>query len=199
MKFGSWSLIERIAEGGGGQVWRVEHIDSGHRAVLKIASAQHPHQGHALYREYLSLTAVPCATLPAVIEWLPPGLDGRAGLVMQERQGLPLSQALQDADEDRVLVVIDQALSALMALHAAGLVHGDLHPGNWLMNGEGQLSLLDLGLAQRPGQTPAWGAGLPYFAAPERLRGEGTAASDDLFSLAMTLWDALGAGAPWPD
>ncbi len=198
MRFGSWRAERLIGEGGGGQVWLARRVGGGETVVLKHTRAHDGDQIAALKREYRALLDVPCAALPTPVAWLAPGVDGAAALVMARRPGVPLTDGLVDCDEARLATVVAQGLEALRALHAAGFVHGDLHPGNLLVDAAGQVSLLDLGLAQGPGDVAAWGAGLPAYSAPERLRGEGVDARDDLFSFGLAIWRSLGLDTPWP-
>ncbi|MCO4761445.1 MAG: sigma 54-interacting transcriptional regulator [Myxococcales bacterium] len=198
MRFGSWRAERLIGEGGGGQVWLARRVGGGETVVLKHTRAHDGDQIAALKREYRALLDVPCAALPTPVAWLAPGVDGAAALVMERRPGANLTDALAGCDEHRLIQVVAEGLEALRALHAAGLVHGDLHPGNMLVDSDDHVSLLDLGLAQSPGEVAAWGAGLPAFSAPERLRGEGVDPRDDLFSFGLALWRSLGLDSPWP-
>ena len=147
MRFGSWRAERLIGEGGGGQVWLARRVGGGETVVLKHTRAHDGDQIAALKREYRALLDVPCAALPTPVAWLASGVDGAAALVMERRAGVPLSDGLVGCDEARLARVVAEGLEALRALHAAGLVHGDLHPGNLLVDQDGRVSLLDLGLA----------------------------------------------------
>jgi len=199
-RVGPYELLERIAVGGGGEV-RAARRDGDDRAqlVVKLATGGDAHLVEALRREWDNLFDIPCADLPLPIDWLPAGGDQPPGIVMERRAGAPFDEALRDADEAAVAAAVSRALRALTALHAAGFVHGDLHPGNLLVDARGHVSLLDLGLCQPPGDAPAAGAGLPAFAAPERLAGKGVDPRDDLFSLAATAWTTLTGRPPYDD
>ena len=159
-----------------------------------IAKEARQDDAQALEREWQALRQVPTDRLPRPLR-LDRDTQGRAHtLWLHLRAGTTLEQhALQNP-----LRTAREALQALKALHSTGLVHGDLHPGNLLVDTHGQLTLLDLGLASPLGQL-APGAGHPQFAAPQRLLGLPVDPRDDLFSLAMSLWHALNWSPPWPD
>ncbi len=198
--WGAFECVTPLASGGGGEVWlarRRGERDCG--LVLKHTRPGEVAELAALRREWDALFEVPCAALPVPIAWLEPVGAGPAALVIDLRPGVPMGRALEGASADDVAAVVESCLHALMALHAADVVHGDLHPDNVLVDEGGSISLLDLGLAQAPGDAPAWGAGHPEYAAPDRLRGAGVDARDDLFSLAVTVWRSLGLDHPWPD
>lgn len=89
---------------------------------------------------------------------------------------------------------IRQAAQALQALHAAGWVHGDIKPDNMLVSLSGHLTVIDLGLASRSGDTiPANRfQGTPAYAAPELLTGGGkTSGQSDIYSLGTVFHQML--------
>ena len=100
--------------------------------------------------------------------------------------------------------VARQTAEALAALHRAGFVHGDVKPDNLRLVEDGTAVLLDLGFAHRPGENAALLAdgyvlGTANYLAPELCGDEpagGPAA--DLFSLGVTLFEALTGQLPYP-
>src|SRR3954451_7456413 len=81
--------------------------------------------------------------------------------------------------------------AALRAAHERGVVHGDVHPGNVLLDGQGRVLLADFGLA--PGRTRGGAAG---YTAPEVERGEAPSVRSDLWSLGAVCSAALCPGGP---
>jgi len=105
------------------------------------------------------------------------------------------------ADEFRKIA--SEVCAGLAAIHAQGLVHGDLKPGN-VMVSEGRAVILDFGFAQerarasarRPGAPPD--GGTPNYMSPERLRSGGASADDDVYAMALTLWEMWTCRVPEP-
>lgn len=105
------------------------------------------------------------------------------------------------ADEFRKIA--SEVCGGLAAIHAAGLVHGDLKPGNVMVTDDRAI-ILDFGFAQeraraagrRPGAPPD--GGTPNYMAPERLRSGGASIEDDLYALALTLWEMWTCRVPEP-
>ena len=105
------------------------------------------------------------------------------------------------ADEFRKIAA--EACGGLAAIHQAGLVHGDLKPGNVMVTDDRAI-ILDFGFAQeraraasrRPGAPPD--GGTPNYMAPERLRSGGASIQDDLYALALTLWEMWTCRVPEP-
>ncbi len=127
---------------------------------------------------------------------------GRAMSQVLTQKPLPVAQAVE---------LMAQAASALAELHAEGLVHGDIKPANLMLQDDGQLRIVDFGIAQRvdplatltelPGGTlPA--AGTLAYLAPERLMGASPGPASEIFTLGAVFLELIGgrrAGAPQAD
>jgi serine/threonine-protein kinase len=130
-------------------------------------------------------------------------------LVMEQIAGQTLhthirkkkAQGGYTADEFRRIA--SEVCQGLAAIHAQGLVHGDLKPGN-VMVSEGRAVILDFGFAQerartsarRPGAPPD--GGTPNYMSPERLRSGGASPEDDVYAMALTLWEMWTCRVPEP-
>ena len=171
------------------------------RATL-IAKEGRAEDPEALEREWQALHQVPTARLPEPVALLRDATGRAQTLWLRLRPGVALDEALDAVPlserPQQAVVWTQQALRTLGALHAAGLVHGDLHPGNLLVDRHVGLTLLDLGLASPPGRAQD-GCGHPQFAPPQRLMGQAVDVRDDVFSLALSVWRGLGLPQPWPD
>ena len=74
-----------------------------------------------------------------------------------------------------------------------GIFHGDIKPGNVLVDVDGQVKVLDFGVAVSGTDGVKGFRGTPGFAAPELLRGERASAASDVYGLGATLYAALTA------
>ena len=125
--------------------------------------------------------------------------DGAVWLLMEYVEGLSL-QALQAAkkiamgDGQRLLIVMD-LINALSALENAGLVHGDLAPGNILVNAQGHIRLIDFNSSAFEGTArPMTGA--PVFVRPEKANAEASEFLDDQYALGCLIYWLLAADFP---
>ena len=106
---------------------------------------------------------------------------------IRARGALPPSQAVD---------IVLQILDALVAAHAAGVIHRDLKPGNVLQDAQGRWRVMDFGIAARvpdANQTTAMAvvAGTPAYMAPEALRGEPVSAQVDIYAAGLVLAELL--------
>ncbi len=91
--------------------------------------------------------------------------------------------------------LLGQALGALGFAHAAGVIHRDVKPANLLLDGRGELRLVDFGVAKaaesaritRSGMAP----GTPGYMAPELFDGAPASAQSDLYALGLVGWELL--------
>jgi serine/threonine protein kinase len=110
-------------------------------------------------------------------------------------------QKIHQEDEFR-RIAMDVA-SGLAAIHAEGVVHGDLKPGNVMVNPQ-RVVILDFGFAHErarmaaslPGAAPD--GGTPNYMSPQRLRSGGASAEDDVYALGLTLWEMWTGYVPEP-
>jgi serine/threonine-protein kinase len=95
----------------------------------------------------------------------------------------------------------------LAAIHAAGIVHGDLKPGNVMVDrATGGGFIVDFGFAKERARTMATSrnekkaadGGTPNYMSPERLEKGGASVEDDIYALGMTIWELLSAKVPEP-
>jgi len=125
--------------------------------------------------------------------------ESTRSLVMEYVEGGTLRQRLRETaavprDGDAVHALARSLLAALAYVHDAGIVHGDLKPGNLLLRSPGDVVLADFGGARLAGAAPA-GQGTPLYLAPEQFHGAPPSPRTDLFAAGAILWE-LAAGRP---
>lgn len=133
--------------------------------------------------------------------------DGVPWLVMERLPGRSLADELRrgPVDQARLRAWILEALAALGAAHAAGIVHRDIKPGNILLTGDGHAKVGDFGIAKSiesaPGDIDLTSTGMllgtPAYLAPERIDGAPATPQSDLFAVGVLLWEALVGRKPF--
>ncbi len=179
-------------------MWEVEDRADGRALALKLLGV---HAGdaemQALVREASALSGLEGLGVPRIVGFgrLP---GGRPYLVRELVAGASLADRLaRGMDSSSALEAVARVADQLTALHRAGLLHGDVKPGNVIVGDDGAATLVDLGLATPLSERGRAAAGLsPATAAPELLRGAPLTVRAEVYSLGKTLEEALTATRP---
>ena len=140
---------------------------------------------------------------PAIVSLYDVGIeDGNvAFLVLEYISGKTLQQVLSDGPIPfpRACAWAADLAAALGRAHKAGILHGDLKPGNILITDEGNVKLGDFGIARFATQVSSPGRllGTPAYLSPEQIGGETQSTRSDLFSLGIVLYQMLTGVAPF--
>ena len=222
---GAWRVVEKIGNGGFGQLYSVEKVaeagETGSRWAAKVERAD-------LERESISTEVKVLRTMAGKAHFPRLEASGRAwstydasgrrerlGLVIMELVSINLSELRRSLKALRLSGLSLrrlglQCLDSLRDLHQAGWLHRDVKPSNWALGLERDslrvLKLLDFGLARRyvdgsgavkPARPKPGFRGTVRYASLRAHRGEDLGRSDDLISLAYMLLE-MGTGAlPW--
>ena len=191
-----YELHERIGEGAFGVVWRAAQRSVEREVAIKVVRAEYSNRpGFVLgfQAEALRLATLQHPHIVPVVDfWRDP--DG-AYLVMQLMANGSLEEVGAGSwDTPRAIRVIDQLGLALAHAHRAGMVHGDLHPGNILFDAEGNGYLADFGLAS----FLSGGTSTPpeSFAAPEQLQDRAPDMASDVYSFGRLVFLLLAGTSP---
>jgi serine/threonine protein kinase len=202
-----YRLVERIAVGGQGEVWRAEDTALGRPAALKVLRGEYA--GSTEFRDRFRREARHAAGLshPGVAQVYDydEGLGGAPPyLVMEYVDGEPLSATIAreaPMSPDRVLAVIIATASALAVAHAAGLVHRDVKPGNLLLGRDGSIKITDFGIARAVDAVPLTRTGMlmgtPLYLSPEQASGASATAASDLYGLGVIAYEMLTGRPPY--
>ncbi|WP_333991597.1 bifunctional protein-serine/threonine kinase/phosphatase [Pseudomonas sp. S3(2024)] len=123
--------------------------------------------------------------------------------VMREYSGMTLAQLFQNSNPlpfAQWQEIAERLLRAVGLLHRRQILHRDIKPENLHLGDDGELRLLDFGLAYCPGlseDTPSTLPGTPSYIAPEAFRGEPPSAQQDLYAVGVTLFFLLTGHFPY--
>ncbi len=194
---GRYTLAKLLGVGGMGAVWSATDEHTGARVALKELTAGHLDEAAAeasaagLVRHRCVIDiheVVQHAGLPWIVMDLVPGRS----LAHQIRHEGRLPKAT-------FRHVAGQLLDAVSAVHAAGLVHRDITPGNILYGEQATIVLIDFGLAHAWGAPPSLAElhGSPPYLAPETIRDGTFGPAADLFAVGATLFAAAEGRRPF--
>ncbi|MGE7388696.1 WD40 repeat domain-containing serine/threonine protein kinase [Streptomyces sp. NPDC004126] len=202
---GRYRLVERLGQGGIGEVWRAQDGELDRAVAVKVLlefDASEELLGR--FRREASIGAR--LQHPGITVVHDIGRHGdRLFMVMELLEGQDLSRLLARTPGvglplPQVLDLALQTAEALSAAHAQKVVHRDLKPGNLFLLADGRLKICDFGIARTADATGGLTVtgrvfGTPSYMAPEQWRGEHVDGSCDLYALGCVLY-ALLTGAP---
>lgn len=208
---GPYRLLRPLGEGGMASVWLAERSDllQGRQVALKLPRAA---WRHSAWSQRLAREREILATLahPHIARLYDAGIadDGQPYLALEYVEG----QRIDEHCRGRALGVrarlalFLQVTQAVACAHAKLVVHRDLKPSNILVTSDGQVRLLDFGIAKLLEQGTAEETALtletgraltPDYAAPEQIRGEPIGTAADSYSLGVLLYELLAGQRPY--
>ncbi|MBI3725033.1 serine/threonine protein kinase [bacterium] len=213
---GPYTVLERIAEGGMGAVFKGEDRLSGSPVALKVLAGERARRDPDAAR-FLREARLACVLKhEGIVRGLGFGTDrGLRYFAMELVPGESLRRRLRRGplSEREAAAVGREAARALAYAHARGVVHRDVKPDNILIGEGGDLAepapgrvkVCDLGLAREAGvdatvTTSGASIGTPRYMSPEQARGEKDVdVRSDVYSLGVTLFHALTGSPPFPE
>ena len=208
-RLGAYELLRPLGAGGMAEVWLARRADGAfdRQVALKIPRLDQlpAEMSERFARECRILASL---EFPGIARLYDAGVDDRGVpyIAMEYVSGEPLTSWCDARKLDcaaRVAVFV-QVLEAVGRAHAQRVIHRDLKPSNILVTQQGEVRLLDFGIARLLRAEPdgrlvthAWGRALtPEYASPEMLRGASVDARSDFYSLGVMLHELLTGARP---
>jgi serine/threonine-protein kinase len=211
---GQYVLLDRLGEGGMGQVFRARHLRLDRIDALKVIRPEHVASPHAHARFLREARAAARLSHPNIVRVYDAGESGGTlFLAMEYLPGIDLARLVQAAGPlppGEACDYLRQAALGLQHAHERGLVHRDVKPANLLLAEEqGTIKILDMGLARlRPAEEEQSASGLTesgtlmgtldYMAPEQAMDPHGVDIRADLYSLGCTLYFLLTGRPPFP-
>jgi protein kinase-like protein/TIR domain-containing protein len=201
-----YRLVEPIASGGMGEVWRGVDDTLGRTVAVKILLRSLLDEPGFAERFRGEARAMASINHGGVVEIYDYGSDRSAGafLVMEYVNGDALSRVLARFGRltpGRTMALIAQAADALQAAHNHGVVHRDVKPANLLVRENGTLVLTDFGIAKSAGSAqltaPGSVLGTAAYVAPEVANGGKATPLSDVYSLGVVAYQCLTGKPPF--
>ena len=208
-----YEIKDRLGKGGMGEVFRALDTKLGREVAIKVLPAElsgDPEREQRFVREARALASLQHPNVASVYGF--EEAEGNRFLVMELVEGAELTRRMKagPVPVDDVLVIARQIAAGLEAAHESGIVHRDLKPANIMETTEGEVKILDFGLAQAwfgdanaesgssiaPTITAAMtqvGAilGTAAYMSPEQARGSSVDRRADIWAFGVILFEML--------
>src|SRR5438874_4897805 len=204
---GNYDLLEKIAEGGMGAIYRGRHRATGQVVAIKVMPPHMAANAVLLKRFEQEFRAASRLDHPNIVRALDYGDNGSTPyLVMELVEGESLGQKLEREgrmSETEAIRIIAMVAQGLHRAHKQNLVHRDVKPDNILIRTDGLAKLADLGLVKETETDlnltkTGRGLGTPHFMAPEQFRNaKGADVRCDIYSLGATLYMMVTGELPF--
>ncbi|HEY7887561.1 MAG TPA: serine/threonine-protein kinase [Steroidobacteraceae bacterium] len=198
--------VGQVASGTRADIFLAERLESRSWVALKVVRDE-PQQGEATDSFLRFLHEYEIAQRirhPGIVRLFDLGVsDEHAWLVMEYFARGDLRRRMKSQVAPRWAVGVAAAIArALEALHAGGVVHRDLKPGNVMLREDNSIALIDFGLSKDAKQRQDLTErglifGTPHYMSPEQGHGEPTDSRSDLYSLGVILYEMLTGGKPY--
>jgi non-specific serine/threonine protein kinase len=214
--------LRKLGSGGMGVVYEAVDTQLGRHVALKFLSEEMQQDAPMLERFQREARAASALNHPGICTvYAIEQYEGQHFIVMELLEGQTLAQMMdgQPLGLDELLDFGIQIADALESAHSKGIVHRDLKPVNLIVNGRGQIKVLDFGLAKMGGTVGYSGEGgdsraetafdkdeltvagtvmgTVHYMSPEQARGQPTDARTDLFSLGAVLYQMASGEMPF--
>ncbi|MDX1645134.1 MAG: protein kinase [Thermoanaerobaculia bacterium] len=210
-----YRILDKIGEGGMGQVFVAEDTNLHRKVALKILPAEMAGSQDRLERFRREAQAVAALSHPNIVT-IYSIEDSEAGhfITMELVDGKSLDELISGdgLSLERTLEIAEPLVKALAAAHQRGITHRDLKPANIMLTGDGTVKILDFGLAKLtrggdsdshedlPTQTltqEGTVVGTVPYMSPEQVQGKAVDHRTDIFSLGIILYEMATGHRPF--
>jgi serine/threonine-protein kinase len=211
-----WRLVQKLGEGGMGEVYAAEPLDGSARVAVKILKTEFLAESQVLARFVEEARTCMRLIHPNIVRMLECGTaeEGSPYLVMELLEGVPLGAYTQNGGRvppAQAVPILQGILAGLAAAHAQGIVHRDLKPDNVFLtranDGTFVVKVLDFGIAKVMDEAGGMGTrtrtgmllGTPAYMSPEQVKdARDVDQRADLWSAGVMFYEMLTGRAAFP-
>ena len=210
MNITNYAIKKSIGQGGMATVYLANHKLLKNQVAIKVLSQEYVQNENIRKRFLAEARNMASMSHPNIIKVNDLIDDGdTVAFVMEHIEGETLKEHLErkgKLSDDEIKTIFSQMLEAVGYVHDKKLVHRDIKPSNFMINSEGQIKLLDFGIAKttdvKSSEYTQTGTGIqmgtPLYMSPEQVKSsKQVGASSDIYSLGVVLWQMLMGKKPY--
>jgi serine/threonine protein kinase/Tfp pilus assembly protein PilF len=200
-----YEIIEELGKGGMGRVYRVEDKKLKQEIALKLIKPEIAKDKKTIERFRNELKTARMITHKNVCRMFDLGeAEGAHFITMEFVPGQDLKGLIRQTGQLAVGTTINiakQICDGLVEAHKLGVVHRDLKPSNIMIDREGNVRIMDFGIARSLESKGITGAGVmigtPEYMSPEQVEGKETDQLSDIYSLGIILYEMVTGRVPF--
>jgi len=212
-KLGNYEIVDKLGEGGMGEVWRARDTRLGRFVAIKVLPPDFAADPDRRQRFAAEARAVGALNHPNVVAVYDVGEDGSLAYMVAELvEGESLRALINrgPVGARRLSEIGAQIADGLAAAHSLGILHRDLKPENIMITRDGRVKILDFGLAKQTVHSkgdetatallsqPGMVLGTAGYMSPEQVRAEPVDPRSDIFSLGCILYELATGSRAFP-
>ena len=199
-----YQVTEKIGMGGMAEVYKATDATLGRTVAVKVMLPQYAADPTFAARFRQEAQAAANLNSPYIVNIYDWGKDGNSYyIVMEYVRGTDLKTAVQQRGNihpRKVAEIGSQVCSALSVAHGYDIIHRDIKSANIMVGADGNVKVMDFGIAQAgvTGMTQDSSVlGTAHYVSPEQAQGKKLAATSDLYSLGVVLYEAATGQLPF--
>ncbi len=198
-----YRILGCVGKGGMGEVYRANDLRLGQSVALKFLPEHMSQDPAILARFYSEVRIARQITHPNVCRVYDIGdVEGQPFISMQFVDGETLASLLLRIGRlpaDKAIDITRRLCAGLAAAHSQGVLHRDLKPANIMIDGRGQVLIMDFGLAGVAEQIEGSDirSGTPAYMSPEQLAGREVSTRSDLYALGLVMYEIFTGKRPF--
>src|SRR5688572_6361206 len=194
-----YRILSKLGEGGMGIVYKAEDSKLRRTVALKFLPSYTTENRERFLREAQAAASLNHPSICTIHE-----IDEEHGfLSMEFIEGLSVKEKIEirPLPLEEALNIAMQACTGLQAAHDRGIVHRDIKPANLMLTAQGQVKIMDFGLAQVGDSTritkTGTSLGTPAYMSPEQAKGDAVDRRTDIWSLGVVLYEMIVGRLPF--
>jgi serine/threonine-protein kinase len=206
-RIGPYRVLEELGSGGMAVVYKALQPSLDRIVAIKELRPEYVHDRQIaarFAREATSLANLQHQNIVHIYDYL---YDREsAHIVMEFVEGIDLFDLLAATERlppEVAAIIALEIAEGLEYAHYRSIVHRDVKPSNVLISKNGEVKVMDFGIARDPGNSELTQVGIavgtPQYMAPEQIRGDKVDFRTDIFALGICLYEMLAGDKPWPE